>query len=167
MFAVLGWCGRSAGAAAGAPSRQRLAYTRTTEKNHATHINWHQEPLSVWVCHDLSFLPSSGSSESGSIWQLSRSHHSSLCRSATDKPPPASFLESFTSIINACTSLWNLVLDPSRVLSRCAHHALVDDHTHHHVWMSTIYLKSVMRLETRDMVNITKIGYNKHTTISL
>ncbi len=51
MFAVLGWCGRSAGAAAGAPSRQRLAYTRTTEKNHATHINWHQEPLSVWVCH--------------------------------------------------------------------------------------------------------------------
>jgi len=47
MFAVLGWCGRSAGAAAGAPSRQRLGYNRTTVKSHATDINWHQEWLPV------------------------------------------------------------------------------------------------------------------------
>lgn len=71
MFAVLGWCGRSAGAAAGAPSPQRLGYNRTTVKRHVTDINWHEEYISVKpqhiICHELSFLPSSGGSGSGSI----------------------------------------------------------------------------------------------------
>lgn len=147
-----------------ATTRKTRQHTSELHHHHCTSTRLH---LSSTAAHNNTTrlhtipLPSSGSSGSGSAGQPVHSHHNNLCRSnRTGKkdefPKIHKFIDNTYHQIEhkVCQDGSNLFTQYALLNKVCRRkveqdycmifcytdHALVDDHTHHHVWMPSIHL---------------------------